>query len=217
MDRFKNRIEAGRLLSPRLRSYAHRPDAIVLGLPRGGVPVAFEVAKALDVPMDVFLVRKLGLPSNPELAMGAIASLGTMILNREVIESYGIKEETLDEVIDAELAELQRREREYRGERPQTEISGRTIILVDDGLATGSTMLAAIAALRQQNPSRIVVAVPVGASETFEWLKREADETVCLATPPAFIAVGSWYEDFTPVTDAEVRDLLEKSVREQLT
>jgi putative phosphoribosyl transferase len=211
MIRFKNRSEAGRFLAEQLSAYANRPDTLVLALPRGGVPVAYEVAKALGAPLDVFLVRKLGLPGHEELAMGAIATGGVRVLNPEVVEYLRIPEEVIDEVTARERLELERRERLYREGRPALSPRGRVVILVDDGLATGSTMLAAVLALRQQQPASIVVAVPVAAKQTCEELRTVADEVVCAVTPDPFYAVGLWYEDFAQTTDEEVRELLARA------
>ncbi len=207
---FRDRADAGRELAKRLEMYAERPDVLVLGLPRGGVPVAYEVARALDVPMDVFLVRKLGVPFHPELAMGAIASGGVRVLNRDVIEGLGIPPAALDTVVRREEEELARREYQYRGDRPPLDVRGRTVILVDDGLATGASMRAAAAALRQQGPARIVVAVPTASPETCEAFRREVDDVVCARTPDPFLSVGQWYEDFAQTSDAEVRDILQR-------
>jgi predicted phosphoribosyltransferase len=209
---FHDRSEAGRVLADKLASYADRPDLLVLALPRGGVPVAYEVAQALHAPLDVFLVRKLGLPGQEELAMGAIASGGTRVLNEEVVSKLNVPEEVIDMVAAEEQQELSRRERDYRDGRTPPNVRGRTIILVDDGLATGSTMRAAVAALRQQGPARIVVAVPVGALETCGDLQHEADAVVCAQTPHPFYAVGAWYDNFSQTTDEEVRDLLARAV-----
>ena len=207
--RFGDRREAGRLLAAKLAAtYANRPDVLVLALPRGGVPVAYEVARTLRAPLDVFLVRKLGVPGHEELAMGAIASGGVRVLNHDIVGALRIPDELIDAVTTREQAELARRERLYRGDRPPPDVRGRTVVLVDDGLATGATMLAAVQALRQQHPARVVVAVPVAPPETCEQLRTEVDEVVCAFTPEPFRAVGLWYEDFTPTTDAEVRDLL---------
>jgi len=211
---FRDRTEAGRLLAALLEKYAGKPDVIVLALPRGGVPVAYEVAKALHAPMDVFVVRKLGIPAHQELAMGAVATGGVRVLNDQVIRGLGIPEYVIDAVADWELLELKRRERLYRGDRPPPDVRGKTVILVDDGLATGYTMLAAVRALRQQGPARIVVAVPVAAPDTCELLKAYVDEVVCVATPEPFYAVGLWYQDFSQTTDEEVRELLERSAAE---
>jgi len=207
-QRFRNRTDAGRQLAERLAAYADRPDVLVLALPRGGVPVGFEVARALGAPFDVFLVRKLGVPGYEELAMGAVATGGVRVLNDEIVRGLGILEREIDAVVARELQELARRERLYRGDRPPPDVAGRTVILVDDGLATGATMRAAIQALRQQHPARIVVAVPTASPDTCEALKAEADDVVCAMTPEPFLAVGHWYDDFTQTTDNEVRELL---------
>lgn len=209
--RFRDRTEAGRKLATNLAAYAGRPDVVVLALPRGGVPVACEVAQALHAPLDVFLVRKLGLPGREELAMGAIATGGVRVLNDEVVRMLSIPDDVIDAVTAVEQRELERRERLYRDGRPAAEVHGRTVILIDDGLATGSTMRAAIAALRRQNPARIVVAVPVGAPEVCAAFQAEADEAVCALTPQPFAAVGLWYDDFTQTTDDEVSALLERA------
>lgn len=206
---FRDRREAGRFLARKLMAYADRPDVLVLALPRGGVPVAWEVAQALHAPLDVFLVRKLGLPGHEELAMGAIASGGVRVLNDDVVRALGVSKDAIETVAARERAELERRERIYRGDRPAPEIRGRTIILIDDGLATGSTMRAAVAALRQQGPARIVVAVPVGAAETCAEFQDEVDEAICARMPEPFYAVGVWYDDFSQTTDEEVHDLLD--------
>jgi putative phosphoribosyl transferase len=211
---FRDRTEAGQVLASRLVTYANRPGVLVLALPRGGVPVAFEVAQALNAPLDVFLVRKLGVPGREELAMGAIASGGVRVLNEDVVQALGISPEVIEAVAATELQELMRRERLYRGNRPVPEVRGRTIILVDDGLATGSTMRAAVAALRRRGPFRIIVAVPVGSAETCTEFRGEADEIVCARTPEPFYAVGQWYEDFTQTTDEEVRDILHRAALE---
>jgi predicted phosphoribosyltransferase len=214
VNRLRDRREAGRLLATQLRSYAGRPDVLVLALPRGGVPVAYEVARALGAPLDVFLVRKLGVPGHEELAMGAVASGGVRVLNEQVTGPLQIPDAVIDAVTQRELQELARRERLYRGDRPPPDVSRRTVILVDDGLATGSTMLAAIRALRQLQPARIVVAAPVASRDTCEQLSLEADEVVCAITPEPFHAVGLWYEDFSQTTDEEVQDLVARSARE---
>jgi putative phosphoribosyl transferase len=208
---FKNRVTAGRFLAGKLSKYADRSDVIVLGLPRGGVPVANEVARALHAPLDLFLVRKLGMPGQEELAMGAIASGGVRVLNEEVVGAMRIPEEVIDAVAAQEELELKRRDHAYRGDRPPPEVRDRVVILIDDGLATGSTMRAAVAALRKQNPSRIVVAVPVGAAETCVEMRGVADEVVCGRAPSPFYAVGQWYGDFSQTTDDEVRDLFEQA------
>jgi predicted phosphoribosyltransferase len=206
--RFQDRIDAGRQLATKLLRYAGRPDVLVLALPRGGVPVGFAVAQALEAPLDVFLVRKLGVPGREELAMGAIATGGVRVLNEDVVRHLDIPPEVIDEVTEQEGRELERREQSYRGNRPPPAVAGRIVILVDDGLATGSTMRAAVAALRRQGPARIVVAVPVGAPETCGELAREADEVVCALMPEPFYAVGLWYDDFSQTSDEEVRELL---------
>ena len=205
---YANRREAGKELAARLAEFAGRHDVVVLALPRGGVPVAAEIADALPAPLDIFLVRKLGLPGNSELAMGAIASGGVRVLNDDVVRMYGVPDRTIDEVAREESAELARREREYRQGRALVDVSGRVVILVDDGLATGSTMKAAVAALRQLGPARLVVAAPVGSPSTCEDLRALADEVVCARTPANFSAVGEWYDDFSQTTDEEVRQLL---------
>lgn len=208
---FRDRTEAGRLLAKRLAGYAGRPDVLVLALPRGGVPVGYEVARALAAPLDVFVVRKLGVPGHEELAMGAIASGGVLVLNDEVVQALRIPDRVIEVVAAHELRELKRRERVYRGNRPAPVVRGRTVVLVDDGLATGSTTRAAVAALRRHGPDRIIVAVPTAAPSTCEEFRHEADECVCDITPDPFYAVGVWYEDFSQTTDDEVRDLLARS------
>jgi len=210
--KFQDRTEAGWLLAKKLMAYQNCPDVLVLALPRGGVPVADEVARALDAPLDIFLVRKLGVPGHEELAMGAIASDGVRVMNENVTQYLHIPDEVIEEVAAKEQQELERRERLYRQDRPPLDVQGRTVILIDDGLATGSTMRAAAAALRQQHPARIVVAVPVAASSTCDEFKDEVDEVICGVTPEPFYAVGLWYEDFSQTTDEEVRDLLERAV-----
>lgn len=211
MERFANRREAGQALAHSLRALADDPNAIVLALPRGGVPVGYEIARALHLPLDVFIVRKLGAPRYEELALGAIASGGVRVLNRDVILRLRISEEEIDAVAAREQLELERREREYRGDLPPLDVSGKNVILVDDGLATGATMRAAIQALRQKETEQIVVAVPVGARETCERVADEADEVVCEMQPEDFQAVGAWYEDFSQTTDAEVSELLSEN------
>jgi predicted phosphoribosyltransferase len=208
---FRDRSEAGRLLAARLAQYADRPDVLVLALPRGGVPVGYEVARALHVPMDVFIVRKLGVPGHEELAMGAVATGGVRVLNDQVVAGLGIPGYVIDAVAKWEQQELERRERLYRGNRPPPDVRGKTVVLVDDGLATGSTMLAAARALRLQGPSKIVVAVPVASRDTCELLREEVDEVVCAVTPEPFYAVGLWYQDFSQTSDEEVRELLARS------
>jgi predicted phosphoribosyltransferase len=211
---FRDRSEAGRLLAEKLAAYANRPDVLVLALPRGGVPVAYEVARALGAPLDVFLVRKLGVPGHEELAMGAVATGGVRVLNEQVVYALGIPDYVVDTVTEWEQQELARRERLYRGDRPPPDVRGRTVILVDDGLATGATMYAAIQALRQQQPARIVVAVPTASPETCNELRKEVDDVICAITPEPFYGVGLWYEDFSQTTDEEVRDLLARAARE---
>ena len=213
--RLKDRAEAGRLLAEKLKHYANRPEVIVLALPRGGVPVAFEIAKRLDAPLDVFIVRKLGVPWQQELALGAIATGGVRVLNDEVVKAYGITDDEVALVEVKEKKELERRQRAFRGERADPEVRGRTVILVDNGVATGTTMLAAIAALRKMQPARIVIAVAVAPRSTYGELKAEADEVVCILTPERFYAVGQWYEDFEPTSDEEVRDLLARAVEQR--
>lgn len=212
-QRFRDRTQAGWLLAERLGAYAGRDDVVVLGLPRGGVPVAFEVARALDAPLDVFLVRKLGVPGHEELALGAIATGGTRVLNTRVIEAARIPVQTIEAIDAREMRELQRRERAYRGDRPPPDLTGRTVILVDDGLATGSTMWAAVRAVLQDEPARVVVAVPVADPGVCDGLRAEADEVICLITPQPLYAVGAWYEDFSQTSDEEVRVLLERARR----
>jgi predicted phosphoribosyltransferase len=212
---FATRREAGEKLAEKLAAYANSPDLIVLALPRGGVPVGYEVARALHAPLDVFLVRKLGVPGYEELAMGAIATGGVRVLNHEVTSQMDIPEPVIDAVAQRENEELQRRERLYRQDRPEPNVRGRTVILVDDGLATGSTMRAAAAAIRQMQPAKIVVAVPVAARETCEELQEEVDEVICAVTPEPFMAVGAWYADFSQTTDDEVRELLQRATPDQ--
>jgi predicted phosphoribosyltransferase len=208
---FRDRTEAGRQLARKLAGYGQRHDVLVLALPRGGVPVAFEVAQALHAPLDVFLVRKLGLPGHEELAMGAIATGGVRVLNEEVVRSLRVSEDVLAAVAAQEEKELKRREQAYRGHSRVPEIRGKTVILIDDGIATGSTMRAAIAALRKQHPARIVVAVPTAAASTCDEIEREVDELVALIRPEEFYAVGQWYLDFSQTTDEDVIDLLERA------
>jgi predicted phosphoribosyltransferase len=208
---FLDRYDAGRRLAEKLREFAGRDDVVVLALPRGGVPVGYAVAEALGVPLDVFLVRKLGVPGQEELAMGAVASGGVRYINTEVVRELGILPEEIDRVATAEQQELDRRDRLYRDGRPAPKVGGKTVILVDDGLATGSTMRAAAKALRQEQPAEIVVAVPVAASVTCDILRSEVERVVCAATPQPFFAVGQWYADFSQTTDDEVRDLLRRA------
>jgi putative phosphoribosyl transferase len=205
---FRNRIDAGDRLTEKLEHYAGRSDVIVLALPRGGVPVGYEVARGLAAPLDVFLVRKLGVPGREELAMGAIASGGVRVLNEDVMSELQIQQQWVDVVAARELEELRRREAAYRDGRSAPDVRGKTVILVDDGLATGASMRAAVAALRKLGPARIVVAVPVGAQQTCDEFRDVADEVVCAETPDPFYAVGSWYADFDQTTDDEVRALL---------
>jgi predicted phosphoribosyltransferase len=209
MHIFADRHEAGQRLAQALERYAGRTDVLVLALPRGGVPVAYEIAEAIDAPLDIFVVRKLGMPGHPEYAMGAIASGGVRVVSDDVIRWYGISPAAIDAIARDELAELERREREYRRGRPMTDLRGRTVILVDDGLATGSTMRAAVHAVRALGPARVVVAVPVGAPSTCQEFNGIADEVVCARTPEPFSAVGLWYRDFSQTSDSEVRALLE--------
>jgi predicted phosphoribosyltransferase len=208
---YHDRTEAGRYLAEKLADYAGRPDVLVLALPRGGVPVGYEVARALGAPLDVFLVRKLGVPGHEELALGAIATGGVRMLNADVVRGLRFPPEVIDQVAARERAELERREREYRGDRPPPDVREKTVILIDDGLATGASMRAAVAALRQGQPARVVVAVPIAAPSTCEEFQDEVDEVVCARTPEPFYAVGLWYEDFAQTTDEEVRDLLRRA------
>ena len=205
---FRNRTEAGQVLARCLQQYKNQPDVLILGLPRGGVPVAYEVARELNAPLDVFIVRKLGVPGHEELGMGAIATGGVRTLHEGIIREIGISPQTIEAVSAREQAELERRERLYRGDRPAPTIKGRTVVIVDDGLATGSTMKAAIQAVRQQDPRQVIVAVPTAPSETCEQLKESADHVVCALTPEPFFSVGGSYADFTQITDGEVRDLI---------
>jgi predicted phosphoribosyltransferase len=213
---FHDRAEAGRLLVEKLAAYAGRRDIFVLALPRGGVPVAFEVATALQAPLDVFLVRKLGVPGYEELAMGAIASGGVIVRNDEVVSGLGIPSHVLEAVVAREQQELERREHVYRGDRPFPDLHGHTVILVDDGLATGASMRAAVAALCQHQPAYSIVAVPVAAPDVCQTLGAEVDEIICARTPEPFYAVGVWYEHFPQTTDEEVRDLLHRAERQLL-
>jgi predicted phosphoribosyltransferase len=212
--RFRDRTEAGQLLAERLRKYAGRDDVVVLALPRGGVPVGYEVAKALGAPLGVFLVRKVGVPGQEELAMGAIASGGVLVLDEHLVRRLGIDESALKSAVAAEARELERRAAAYDGNREPPPLEGKTVILVDDGLATGATMRAAALAVRRLNPGRVVVAVPVAAAETCKEFEDVVDEIVCEITPEPFRAVGLWYEDFSQTTDDEVRELLARAAGE---
>ena len=213
MALYTDRRDAGRQLAAELGAYRDRDDVLVLGLPRGGVPVAYEVARALHAALDVFVVRKLGAPGHEELAMGAIASGGVRVLNRRVVEGYGVPDEEVQRVTDREAVELARREHAYRGERPPVSVRGRTAILVDDGLATGATMHAAIVALREHGAERTVAAVPVSSVDTCAQFEHRVDEMVCARTPEPFVAVGAWYDDFSATSDDEVSRLLLKADR----
>jgi putative phosphoribosyl transferase len=215
--RFRDRFEAGRYLASALKHYAGRPNLLVLALPRGGVPVAYEVARALRAPLDVMLVRKLGVPGHEELAMGAIASGGIRVISDDVVRALGLPDRAIATVAAQEEHELRRREHLYRGDRPPPDVIGKTVILVDDGLATGSTMRAAIAALKAQGPERLVVAVPVAAPETCEVIQREVDEVICALAPEPFLAVGQWYQDFSQISDEEVRQLLRRANESQMS
>jgi predicted phosphoribosyltransferase len=208
---FRDRTDAGKYLATKLLSYKDRQDVLVLALPRGGVPVAFEVAQVLRVPLDIFLVRKLGVPGHEELAMGAISTGGVRVLNEDTVDYLNITEHIIDSISAEELKELKRRERAYRGNRPEPDVKGKTVILIDDGLATGSTIRAAAQALRPQQPARIIVAVPVSAPETCDEYRIGVDEIICAVTPEPFVGVGMWYLDFSQTTDEEVRDLLERA------
>jgi len=210
LRRFSNRSEAGKVLASLVRYAAHH-NVLVLALPRGGVPVAFEIAQVLHAPLDVFLVRKLGVPGNEELAMGAVASGPVRLLQTDVLDAFHISSLKIDEVTEAELRELRRREQLYRGSRPPRVIEDHSVILVDDGLATGSTMRVAAAAVRRQRPARLIAAVPVAAPEAASKLQAEVDEVICAEIPQAFSSVGSWYGDFSEVTDEEVREFLSKA------
>lgn len=212
---FQDRTDAGRQLAARLGAYANRPDIVVLGLPRGGVPVAFQVAKALNALLDVFLVRKLGAPGIEELALGAIASGGTLVLNPEIVQELEISKAEIEEVAAREQKELERRERVFRGDRPPLQVRARTVIVVDDGLATGATMRAAVRALRQMSPARIVVAVPIAPRATCQEISQVADELVCLMVPGYFYAISVWYKEFPQTSDEEVRALLKTAGSEE--
>ena len=213
MFRFRDRYQAGQLLAEQLQEYADQPDVIVLALPRGGVPVGYEVARALHAPLDVFLVRKLGLPGQEELAMGAIASGGVRFMNDDVLMSARVSPAIIEEVAAREEQELERRERLYRGDRPHPNLKNATAILVDDGLATGASMHAAALAVRSQGARKVIVAVPVAAEQTCRTLSKAVDDVVCAFTPEPFYAVGMWYEDFNQTEDDEVRELLERAAR----
>lgn len=210
---FEDRVEAGQILASQLHAYADRVDVVVLALPRGGVPVGFEIAQALRAPLDVMIVRKLGVPGHEELALGAIASGGVRVLNERVVEDLALSPGTIEAIARRQQVELERREKLYRGERPALEVAGYIVILVDDGIATGSTMRAAIQALRQQQPARIVVAAPVAPPSACEEMQSLVDELVCLAQPAGFFAVGQWYRNFPQTTDEEVRNLLDRANR----
>jgi predicted phosphoribosyltransferase len=215
---FKNRTEAGRFLAQKLEEYTNNPNVVVLALPRGGVPVAYEVADALKAPLDVFVVRKLGVPGYDELAMGAIATGGIRVLNSTVLDYLDIPDETIEAVARREKRELERRERLYRGTRPALDVHGRTVIIVDDGMATGSTMRAAVRALQQQKPEKVIVAVPVGARDTCDSFANEVDTMcVCAITPEPFDGVGLWYRDFKQTSDEEVQQLLARVAGSQNT
>lgn len=216
MAEFRDRKDAGRKLAQKLSHYAGHPDVTVFALPRGGVPVAYEVAIVLNVPLDVFIVRKLGLPGREELAIGAIASGGVRVLNNDIVRILDVPEEVINIVIRRELEELQRREHNYRGNRPAPDVRNHTVILIDDGLATGASMRAAVIGVRAQHPARIVVAVPTAAREVCEAFEFEVDEVVCVMTPEPFQGVGRWYEQFSQVSDEEVRNLLEEANRQLL-
>jgi putative phosphoribosyl transferase len=218
LRRFQDRVEAGQLLAEQLKEYADRSDVQVLALPRGGVPVGYEVAKALRAPLDILIVRKLGVPGQEELAMGAIASGGVRVMNEDVLPFLSISAPEVEEVVAREQMELERRERLYRGNRPAPQVGGKTVILIDDGIATGTSMRSAVEVLKQQSPAKVIIAVPVAARSTCEEFNQPADQEfcVCLQTPEPFYAVGLWYEDFRQTTDNEVRDLLAAAAREQV-
>jgi putative phosphoribosyl transferase len=211
---FRDRYDAGQKLAGRLQHFAGDPNVILLALPRGGIPVTYEVARALHVPMDVFIVRKLGVPGHEELAMGAIASGGVRVLNRQVVEQLGIPQSMIESVARRQEEELHRREQLYRGDLPFPDLHSKAVILIDDGLATGATMRAAAKAARLEGAHRIVVAVPVASKETCQEIEAEVDEAICAVTPLGFFAVGQWYEDFRPTSDEEVRELLMKAMKD---
>lgn len=208
---FKDRTQAGELLAERLAAYAGRSDVILLALPRGGVPVAFAISRKLNIPLDVLIVRKLGVPGHAEYAMGAVASGGIRVLQQNVLDALDIPSAAVEAITQRELHEIERREALYRDDRPTSSLRERIVILVDDGLATGATMLAAVQAVRQEEPARVIIAVPVAAPDTCEKLAAEADEVICLNTPSPFYAVGIWYEDFSQTSDDEVRNLLRQA------
>ena len=211
MALFTDRRDAGRKLAKKLAAYANRSDVLVLALPRGGVPVAYEVALALHAPLDIFIVRKLGLPGHEELAMGAIATGGALVINQDVVRTFNVPQGLIEAVAKKELKELERRERVFRGDRPMREIRGKTVILIDDGLATGASMHAAILGIRSKQPARIVAAVPTAALETCEAFKQKVDEMICATTPEPFYGVSRWYEEFSQTSDEEVQSLLEEA------
>jgi len=214
MANFIDRTDAGKKLAEKLNKYKDKKGVIVLGLPRGGVPVAFEVAEAIDAPLDVFIVRKLGVPGQPELAMGAIASGGIRVMNENVVRRSGVSEQQIEEIAEKELQELKEREEIYRGARPDIEISGKTVLLVDDGLATGASMRAAVSALKELDPEKIVVAVPTAPADTCKEFESIVDDVICLRTPSPFWGVGGSYQNFSQTTNEEVRDFLERSENE---
>ena len=216
MAQFRDRHDAGKILAQDLLDYANRVDVIVLALPRGGVPVAYEVAMALNAPLDILLVRKLGLPGREELAIGAIASGSVRVLNEDIVRALNIPEALINVIAQRELQELERREHDYRGDRSAPDVRDRTVILIDDGLATGASMRAAVTGVRAQHPARIVIAVPTAAPETCDASQFEVDQMVCAITPEPFYGVGLWYEDFSQVTDEEVRTLLQEANRQLL-
>ncbi len=216
MKRFADRSDAGKQLAQRLESFKGQRDIIVLGLPRGGMPVASEIARALEVPLDVLIVRKLGVPGQEELAMGAIASGGALVLNNDIVKTLALDEEAIEREVVREQTELERRDMRYRGAKPFPSLAGKTVIVVDDGIATGATMRAAVKALRQHRPARLIIAAPTSARDTYYTLCHEADEVVCLATPEPYIAVGLWYEHFPQTSDEEVKELLVQAKARQL-
>ena len=213
--KFRNRTEAGQMLATKLATYANRSDVTILALPRGGVPVAFEVAKALQAPLDICLVRKLGVPDHQELAMGAIAMHDVLVINHSIVEKLSISRDTIDRAIAIEKQELARRDRMYRGDRPLPSLHDRTVILIDDGIATGATLRAAISAIRQSDPAQIIVAVPVAPESTCTELLSVVDKVICLKKPEPLYSISYWYEDFSQTTDAEVKQLLAKSLAQQ--